>query len=539
MSATTGTTPAGASPAGAAVAQRGPGGRRSTIVLVAAVAALAVATAGVLGGTAAENPLLALALVVAVPAAIVVAFRPEFATVIVTFLIYTNAVVVAVTFHGVPAFTAIALPGLLVIPLAYAVLVRREPIVVTRALPWIVALLIVQIMGVLFARDTNDALAELSSFAVEGIGIYVLLTNVIRTPDALRRVIWSLLVAGILLGGLSTYQELTKTYRNDYGGFARTDSQFATVQQTLAGSDRLPRQAGPIGEKNRYAQVMLMLVPLGLFVARSERRRSLQALALVAAGLSLVAVVLTFSRGAAVGFALVIAVMIALRYVRLWQVALTGLAIVALLAAVPQLGERLSTLEAVGGLFAEEGDLSAADTSVQSRLAENLTAIAVFADHPIIGVGPGQFSSFYREYGVEVGGVIRPEDRQAHNLYLEMAADGGVVGLTVFMGILGVTLWELRQARRRWLRTRPDLADIATGLSLMILTYMTTGVFLHLSYIRYFWLVMAIAGAGALILRRLPEPDRPAEDDQSANVQSVNPKFLPVRAGAGPRNEVP
>ncbi len=539
MSATTGTAPAGASPAGAAVAQRGPGGRRSTIVLVAAVAALTVATAGVLGGTAAESPLLALALVVAVPAAIVVAFRPEFATVIVTFLIYTNAVVVAVTFHGVPAFTAIALPGLLVIPLAYAVLVRREPIVVTRALPWIVALLIVQIMGVLFARDTNDALAELSSFAVEGIGIYVLLTNVIRTPDALRRVIWSLLVAGILLGGLSTYQELTKTYRNDYGGFARTDSQFATVQQTLAGSDRLPRQAGPIGEKNRYAQVMLMLVPLGLFVARSERRRSLQALALVAAGLSLVAVVLTFSRGAAVGFALVIAVMIALRYVRLWQVALTGLAIVALLAAVPQLGERLSTLEAVGGLFAEEGDLSAADTSVQSRLAENLTAIAVFADHPIIGVGPGQFSSFYREYGVEVGGVIRPEDRQAHNLYLEMAADGGVVGLTVFMGILGVTLWELRQARRRWLRTRPDLADIATGLSLMILTYMTTGVFLHLSYIRYFWLVMAIAGAGALILRRLPEPDRPAEDDQSANVQSVNPKFLPVRAGAGPRNEVP
>ncbi len=475
--------------------------------LGAAIAALSVVAAALLGGVAAESPLLAFGLLVAVPVAVLIAIRPETATLVVTFLVYTNAAVVAVIFHGVPAIAAVALPGILVIPLVHAVLVHRQPIVITPALGWIVGLLLIQIVGVLFARDTNDALAELSSFVVEGLGLYVLLTNVIRTTTDLRRVIWVLLLAALLLGGLSLFQELTKTYRNDYGGFARTDSAFATVDQTLAGADRIPRQSGSIGEKNRFAQVMLMLVPLGLFQARAERRRSLKALALLAAALALTAVVLTFSRGAFVGFGLVVAAMVALRYVRISQLALVTVAIGALLVAVPQFGDRLSTLQALGGLFTEDQGLSAADTSVQSRAAENLTAIAVFADHPIIGVGPGQFSSYYREYAVGVGGVIRAQDREAHNLYLGMAADAGVLGLICLLAILGVTLFDLRRARRRWLTVRPDLADIATGLSLAVLTYMTTGLFLHLSYARYFWLVLAIAGAGAMILRRLPDPD--------------------------------
>lgn len=482
-------------------------GARVAIGLGAAIAAFSLVAAALIGGASVENPLIVLALIAAVPVAAAIVIKPELATVLVTFLIYTNAVIVAVTFHGVPAIAAVLLPGILVIPLAYAVLVDRKPIVVAPALPWIVLLLLVQIAGVVFARDTGNALAELGTFVVEGIGLYLLITNVLRTEQDLRRVIWALLVAGILVGGLSAYQEITRTYRNDYGGFARTDSEFATVEQTAAGDTRTPRQAGPVGEKNRYAQVMLMLVPLGLFMARAERRRSLKALALLAAALALVAVVLTFSRGAFVGFGLVMVAMVALRYVRFSQLALVGAAMVVLLFAFPQLGTRLSSLEAIGGFFVEEQGLTSADTSVQSRLAENLTAIAVFADHPIIGVGPGQFSSYYREYAVEVGGVIRAEDRQAHNLYLGMAADAGVLGLIALLAILGITLFDLRRARSRWITARPELADIATGLSLAVVTYMATGLFLHLSYARYFWLVMAIAGAAALIMRRLPDPD--------------------------------
>jgi hypothetical protein len=494
---------------------------------------LGLASAITLGGAVAWSPLAGIGLLVAAAVALAIAVRPGVATLVVVFLIYSNAAVVAVVFHGLPAITAAAVPLLLGVPLSYNLLVRREPIVVTPGLPWVVALLIVQILGTLFARDTDSALAELSSFLVEGIGLYLLVTNVVRTPADLRQVIWVLLAVGILLGGISAWKEVTHTYASDYWGFAQSDATSATLDPTVSSSG-LDRQAGPIGEKNRFAQVMLMLVPLGLFQARAERRRALKLVALAATGLAAIAVALTFSRGAIVGFGLLVVVMIAMRYVRIGQLAIIALGTAALLVAVPALGDRLASLEAIGGVLSDGSGLSAADTSVQSRAAENLTAIAVFSDHPIIGVGPGQFSNYYREYAVDVGGVIKAQDREAHNLYLAMAADTGVLGLTCFLAILAVTLFDLVRARRRWLHLRPDLADMATGLLLAVLSYMATGLFLHLSYARYFWLVMAIAGAAAVILRRLPAPA-----DQGAYSQSVNPKFLPVRAGAGPRSEVP
>jgi O-antigen ligase len=233
-------------------------------------------------------------------------------------------------------------------------------------------------------------------------------------------------------------------------------------------------------------------------------------LRLAAYGVALVvsgAVILTFSRGAAVGFALVILLMTLLRYIKLYQLAAVALVIAGLLIAVPQYADRLTTLYAVVGAVTDSGSAIAADNSVLSRATENLAALNVFSDHPIVGVGPGQFSSYYREYADDIAISVKAEDRQAHNLYLSTAAETGTLGLICFMAILLITLWQLALARRRWVGRRTDLTNMVTGFGLAVATYMTTGIFLHLSYIRYFWLVMALAGAAALMALREPDPD--------------------------------
>ena len=43
--------------------------------------------------------------------------------------------------------------------------------------------------------------------------------------------------------------------------------------------------------------------------------------------------------------------------------------------------------------------------------------------------------------------------------------------------------------------SRPDLANIATAFLLALVAYMGTSVFLHLSYPRYFWMILALASA--------------------------------------------
>mgnify|MGYP006176969325 CR=1 FL=1 len=46
-----------------------------------------------------------------------------------------------------------------------------------------------------------------------------------------------------------------------------------------------------------------------------------------------------------------------------------------------------------------------------------------------------------------------------------------------------------------WLNRRPELADLATGFILALGAYLGTGVFLHLSYERYYWILIALAAA--------------------------------------------
>ena len=122
------------------------------------------------------------------------------------------------------------------------------------------------------------------TFVVEGIGLYFLIINTIRSVDTLRWVVWVLLAVGTFLGVLSFYQDATKTYDNNYGGFAQMSDALIDSGSGVTGADLQPRLAGPIGEKNRYAQIMLMLVPLGLFWAISARRRLPKILAIARRG---------------------------------------------------------------------------------------------------------------------------------------------------------------------------------------------------------------------------------------------------------------
>ncbi|MFN8476218.1 MAG: O-antigen ligase family protein [Kouleothrix sp.] len=110
-------------------------------------------------------------------------------------------------------------------------------------------------------------------------------------------------------------------------------------------------------------------------------------------------------------------------------------------------------------------------------------------------VGPGTFPNYYQQYSELIGLRTLNADRQAHDLYLSIAAETGIAGLACFLMVLYVTLMGLARARKRWLTADPEIANMATAYMLSIVTYLTTGVFLHFAFIRYFWMFIALAGA--------------------------------------------
>lgn len=454
-------------------------------------------TAVVAGALAAQQPVWAVAAALLMPLALMLIVWPHAPTLAVLFILYTNAAVVAVKFHNVPYIIGASVPVLLLVPLAHFLVVRRQKLVFTSAMPFLFLFLIVQIFGTLLAKDASIALPNLVEFVLEGIGLYFIITNVVRSKTSLRYGIWAILIGGALIGGIVFYQQVTGTFNNNYGGFAQvSNAAFSTGEQTLQGEVEQPRLAGSVGEQNRHAQVMLMLVPLGLFRIWGERSKKLRMVALACTILVTFGFVLAFSRGAALAFIAMLVAMTFMRYISLRQFVLILLGFWVLTQLFPQYGTRALKLQGLLGLVSPDANsgATAADGSLEGRATEMLTAALVFADHPVFGVGPGMYRYHYQDYAKLVGPRWQQGNRQAHNLYLGIAADTGALGFIAFLAIMFVTIRDLLRIRKRG-EDQPELANMATALILAIITYLVSGVGLHFAYIRYFWLIMGLAGA--------------------------------------------
>ena len=472
-----------------------PSGRFLLVGGLAMVLAILSAISMALVG--APLPILAVAVIASLWVLLV---RPDTATLSFAFILYVNLPVIATDFHGVPEPVALLTPLVLGVPLLVYLVVRREPVILTPALGLMVGYLAVMLLSSAFSTDPATGLDSVLVFVTEGMILAGLMANAIRSIATLRSVLVVLLLSGAFMGGLSVYQEVTETYQNPYFGFAQTLYTPGSEEAQAAQLDdnARPRLAGPIGSKNRYAQIMVVLLPLAWMVYRQAHRRLVRWAAVGAGVLILGGILLTFSRGAGIAIVGLVAVMVLLRILSLRRVLL----MVPLMVGVTFLvaPDYVTRIETVTDILSESEEV---DNAVLGRATSNLASLNAFVDHPVLGVGPGSYATNYsREYANELGLRHFDTNRRAHNLYFEIAADTGTFGLLFFLGILGVTLLQLWRLRKALLQRHPDHAEIATALFLALVGYAFTGVFLHLAYARYFWFLIAIANAAIWLLQR-------------------------------------
>jgi putative inorganic carbon (hco3(-)) transporter len=453
------------------------------------------------GAAVAVEPAVATIAFVAACIAVTLLWRPDAATPLTIGILYSNALIVGAQYHGVPYLLPALLPTALLVPIAYRLLVRRQPVIVTPVMPLLALFFLVQLLAALASGHAAESMEELGLFVTQGLLLYLAVTNALHSLAIIRTVVWTLLVVGTLLAGLTVLQQVTSTFDNNYFGFAQAGERGLRLEaaQTAENPDfRQPRAEGPIGEQNRYAQILIVLIPLGLFRFWGERSKILQAAALAMTTVITFGVVLTFSRGAALGVAAVLLALAVLRYVSIRQLALTGMAVILLGIAMPSYVERLMSLEGIGGATASAGEAET-DPVIQQRANDVLAALLVFGENPVLGIGPGRFSGVYQEYAPRVGGIVGDRDFAAHSLFPGLAAETGAAGLIVFSGILIVTMRDLARSRSLLAQVRPELAHLSTGFLLAILAYLGTSVALHMSFQRYFWVLMAMAGATAYV----------------------------------------
>lgn len=433
--------------------------------------------------------------------------RPEMTTVFISFAFYANLPVVAVRYGGVPPAIAGAIFLALGLPMLHALVVRRERIVINAPFVLMTAYIAVLLLSAVLSRDFSLSYERILSYLIEGYVLYFLFLNTIWTPETLKKVIWAVILAGAFVGTLSIVQEVTGDFDNEFFGLAQTKDDELTVgaEDFFGTKETARRLAGPIGSKNRYAQIMVVLLPLAIMQIFASRRMLYKYIAAATLIPIVAGTLLTYSRGAGLTLVAILIALMILRILPIWKTILFGaLAYLLILMFLPGFAYRFASVVDVAALFGDNVD--EADGAIRGRATVNLVGIQIMLQNPILGVGPGQSPLYTRKIGNEIGFRYLETDRRLHNMYLEEAADTGLIGLTVFLSIVGVTLKQLNDARLKWREKRPEYYYIAVGLILAIFAYLAMAVFLHLSYVRYYWFLLALAGAGARILLSQSEP---------------------------------
>jgi len=448
------------------------------------------------------DPVPVLAILVMGAAGLAMLMRPELATLVTIFLLYVNAPAILTQQHDMPEFVAGAFILLLGLPIVQFLVSRRQSLRTDNTFVLMIAFLGTVILSSLEAVDVEIAMSRVIGFVLEGLLLYWLVINAIRHLATLRRVVWILLLAGGLVSTLCLYQDLTGSYDQEFGGLAYRNYDPARdgfVDRDREKRGKFDRAQGPVNEPNRFAQIMIVLLPLGAYLHRTSRS-PLQRLSVASLSvLILIGIALTLSRGAIVALVFMAVALVRLKWFRgTWVLLGTGLAILLVPLITPFYLDRVNSLANVVYLFDHDEEAQQTDGAMRGRATEMLAAFNVFRDHPILGVGPGQFAPFYvLPYSQNPDIQFRElrGARRAHTLYLELAAENGLVGLLVFMTIVVLVIRKLWIARRRWRFDRPDLSDLATACCLSLVAYLWTAIFLHLSYQRYYWFLLAFSGA--------------------------------------------
>jgi O-antigen ligase len=357
--------------------------------------------------------------------------------------------------------------------------------------------------------------------------LYFLVINAVTDLATLRRVFWVLLAAAALVSTLCLYQDVTGSYTQEFGGLAHRNYEASEDTSRIEVVQRRrtwDRAQGPVDEPNRFAQVLIVLVPLAVFLFRNAPTPLQRLLAAGLGGLTVMGAGLTLSRGGILTLGLLAIGMARVRWVRTWQLAAgAAVMVVAFSAVSPFFVSRMLSIVNAGHLLGDDQfSHQQADGAMRGRLTEMLAALHVFMDHPVIGVGPSQFARYYFvEYAGNANIKFREINvpRRAHSLFFELGAEQGALGLAGFSALVGGLMWGLWRARRRWLERDLERADLAAALALSLFAYLATGFFLHLSYQRYFWLLVALGSAALHVVttREGDEEPRSGADGRGGN----------------------
>lgn len=381
--------------------------------------------------------------------------------------------------------------------------VRQQPLTVLTREMWLAAGLAGwAILTVPVSLLPEGSVVFLLDVYFKSLAIFWLFGNAVNTPVRLRQLAWAISLMAVPMAWTALAHFLSASF--------------------LPGLEQGPKRivgyhAFLMANPNDLALMLNLIIPLSVALLLAARRPALRTLLVTVIALSVVAVVVTFSRGGFLTLATVIGVYVWKlrgRPERSWAWA----ALVLALACLPFLPsgylERLATIVDI------DADVT---TSAQLRWDDSATAVRFVVGHPIVGAGVGmnalalnQERGFGWSATAEFRRMLR-ERREAdagsdqglrtiahafrwtaiHNVYLEYAVELGIPGLILFLLLLAGCVKSVVVVQRRSAEV-PALRDffyLAEGIQISLLAFSVAALFHPVGYSLHFYYIAGLAVA--------------------------------------------
>ena len=231
-----------------------------------------------------------------------------------------------------------------------------------------------------------------------------------------------------------------------------------------------------------------MVLPILLFLRRETSRPWVRHVLLAMFVFSIIAILITYSRGALLGLAAVLSVLFLKG--RSKVIVLLILCMGFLLAPTFLPEKWFGKMETIKTY--EE------DRSAMGRLRAWEMAWNLALDRPLLGAGFRAFQpEMYERYLPEA----RVKGHDAHSIFFQVLAEHGFIGLTLYSGLILTTMLSLRRMIAKS-RKNPSLQFIwncSRCIEASLIGYVVSGLFLSMSYFDLFYHFVAIT----VILKKL------------------------------------
>jgi O-antigen ligase len=295
-------------------------------------------------------------------------------------------------------------------------------------------------IGVYSASDSGLAIHTFLIF-VMGAALYLAAYHTVRSAREVTIIMWAVAVTA---GSTGLYAVAATILQLPTP--ALSTSVFTSGEETYS------RVQGLFTHPNYLGGFLALAVPPTVALAASETSWLRATLGNLLAGAAIAGIVLAYSRGAYIGVLIALLILLlTLRKGSSWLLTTATIAGAAAFAAT--LG---AFRERVGSIATAQSE-----SGISTRLEAWAAVPTLVREHPLIGVGLGNFGAVYADL---LGAIPAPYRLpwysyhyvlpfpvvlpHAHNVFFTVAVEMGLVGIASFLSVLMLAFWRVLQVSR-------------------------------------------------------------------------------------------